>query len=247
VTTQITDSLTLRDERRPLLVLPMESYFATLPEDKLPRYGFMFSRFNSANYRGYVASWEIAGGVLWLTGLWGDLEGRGPVGLAYFFGPGTTRVPATWVTGDLVVPADEAESYASFPIRRYSHHLLIAIDKGRVSGERTAHNPNYRAPPPPAEPGPPHPSHFAFQCRYLANRCDRGLAGSEMDEDITKLLCAMGEFAPAAAVAPYTTDREAAARLLVDTKDETLPAEVGALAICETGLRQRARLADKGI
>ena len=96
----------------------------------------------AANLRGYVASWEIADGRLWLTGIkgcqgafMGDYQ---PATLASLFPEQTdrTRIPADWFSGRIFYP--------SF---RYGMHLLpldearreaqsqwtIAVERGRVT------------------------------------------------------------------------------------------------------------------
>jgi hypothetical protein len=125
--------LCLRGERLALFSCPLESYWKQHP----PRPNLEWS--NIACSRGYVGTWEIADGYLYLAGLGEALDDRLTVeGL--FPGSGG-RVRADWFTGTLRCPQGALVDYfhGGF-LSTYERDLLIEIDHGRVISERVQEN-----------------------------------------------------------------------------------------------------------
>lgn len=70
MTAQVSDSILVDDIRCKLFVLPLEVLFEAMPDRPY------FKPPHTANWRGYVASWKIEDGRLWLIGLNGQLESK---------------------------------------------------------------------------------------------------------------------------------------------------------------------------
>jgi hypothetical protein len=101
---------------------------------------------SSGNWRGYVATWEIADGQLLLRKV--EVRER-PVGnddpdaewierdIAPQLFPGTDPVVATWYSGALVVPRSELVSYVHMGYGSdYEKYVVLTIRDGRVAARR---------------------------------------------------------------------------------------------------------------
>lgn len=101
----------------------------------------------TALYRGYVASWEIKDATLYLNQVRVGKCGSGnTVPLTALFPDSTGPLPATWFSGELVVPRPSDVVDAADPISKLSEkYQFIRIDKGMVTDYRIAWpNPKYR-------------------------------------------------------------------------------------------------------
>ena len=96
-TTQFSEILYLDGQKHSLDSLPLEPYYG--PGNPRPK----FRAPNTATWRGYIATWEIDGGVLYLKAIraWTDQH---EVGLEALFPGQKGPVAATWFTGKLRVP-----------------------------------------------------------------------------------------------------------------------------------------------
>jgi hypothetical protein len=123
-TTQISEILYLNGQKHSLDSLPLEQYYN--PKNPRPQ----FRAPNTATWRGYLATWEIDRGVLYLQAIraWTD---RGEVGLAELFPGRKAPVAATWFTGQLKVPQGKMIKPA-VPQPIYEKYLMIKVEKGRV-------------------------------------------------------------------------------------------------------------------
>lgn len=141
-TTQFSDILYLDGRKYSLDSLPLGQY--NDPGNPLPK----FRAPNTATWRGYIATWEIEGGVLYLKAIraWTD---RGQVGLEALFPGRKGPVPATWFTGKLKVPQGKMLKPAvPYPI--HEKYLLITVEKGKVVNQKVSDNPEEtRSPAPP--------------------------------------------------------------------------------------------------
>lgn len=92
---------------------------------------------STANWRGYVATWRLDDGVLWLVGLEGD----------WLLEPGPP-IRATWVDDTLRIGHGEVVDYvhAGF-MSRWAEEEYLTVEGGVVTGRRVEHH----APPPPPE------------------------------------------------------------------------------------------------
>jgi hypothetical protein len=130
-TAQIPDELVYEGEKCMLFSEPLESYWG--PGNPRPR----FVPPHTANWRGYRASWEIAEGMLYLTGLRGQVgnpDGTlSQVTLAEIFPGNTGRVEAVWFTGTLRVPQGKQIRYTHMGYESmYERDLLIRLERGKV-------------------------------------------------------------------------------------------------------------------
>jgi hypothetical protein len=79
VTAQIPESLRYQGEQFAMRAHPLDCYFSMVGISP----GFEMS--STALWRGYVGTWEITDGRLYLVALWGTLHGGSEVCLATFF------------------------------------------------------------------------------------------------------------------------------------------------------------------
>jgi hypothetical protein len=132
-TTQFSEILYLDGQKHPLESLPLEQYYG--PGNPRPK----FRAPNTATWRGYLATWEIDGGVLFLKAIraW---TGTREEGLEALFPGQKGPVAATWFTGKLKVPQGKVLKPAvPYPI--YEKYLVITVEKGRVVSREVTGNP----------------------------------------------------------------------------------------------------------
>ncbi|HLD46956.1 MAG TPA: hypothetical protein VJA64_03970 [Desulfobaccales bacterium] len=132
-TTQFSDILYLNGQKHSLDSLPLESHYG--PGNPRPK----FRAPNTATWRGYIATWEIDRGVLYLKSIQAWTE-QGKVGLEALFPAQKGPVPATWFTGKLTVPQGKILKPA-VPHPIYGKYLLITVKKGRVVNQEVMDNP----------------------------------------------------------------------------------------------------------
>jgi len=154
MTAQAPDILIYNDECLPLFSNPLEPYW----NDEHPRPRFP-SR-TTANYRGYVATWEIVGDELYLTDIEGFVltdrerkivqgkrhymmesvcrpmeagEQHVAVTLDILFPQNPGRVFASWATGVLRIPQGKLLHYEHMAYgSQYERDLLLTVREGRV-------------------------------------------------------------------------------------------------------------------
>ncbi len=132
-TTQFSDILYLNGQKHSLDSLPLEAYYG--PGNPRPK----FRAPNTATWRGYIATWEIDGGVLYLKAIRAWTE-RGEVGLPALFPGQQGPVAATWFTGKLKVPQGKVLKPA-VPHPIYGQYLMITVEKGKVVNQEVIDNP----------------------------------------------------------------------------------------------------------
>lgn len=148
MTAQISDTIAIDGVDHPLFSEPLEAYYA---EASRPP----FASTSTANWRGYVARWEIRDGRLHLTGISAELcddaprsgwncERRRQVGLADLFRAETGgTVFARWFSGVLRVPMGAQIQYHHMGYDSvYEFDLLLIIEKGIVRSTTTVDNRN---------------------------------------------------------------------------------------------------------
>ena len=137
-TTQFPDILYLDGQKHELFSLPLEQYYG--PNRPRPQ----FKAPNTATWRGYVATWEIDQGVLYLKAIKAWTH-QGEVGLEALFPGQKSRVAATWFSGQLRVPQGKMlKPYVPQPI--YEKYLMITVEQGRVQGREIIDNPGGQLP-----------------------------------------------------------------------------------------------------
>ena len=106
MTAQYSEHLTYQGESVALFAEPLASYFL------MGGYKPDFAAGNTALHRGYVGSWEIVGGRLYLVRLTGVLVGSGAdANLETIFPGYPHRVFAHWYSGTLRVPRGDRLRY----------------------------------------------------------------------------------------------------------------------------------------
>ena len=153
MTAQFSDTLNFEGMRYSLLTNPLNGYFEQNP----PRPNFAAR--TTANWRGYIASWDIRANRLRLTGLSGDVCTRETdksavksswcpvghhgdcaiekVGLGHFFTSPTGVIFADWVTEELRLPAGNMVKYIHMGYEsKFERYLMISIKEGVVVGTR---------------------------------------------------------------------------------------------------------------
>jgi uncharacterized protein (TIGR02996 family) len=133
MTAQIADRIVFRGERRMLFSNPLQSY--PWPPPGRPRFHWT----STANYRGYVATWEVKGDELFLIDIDANLQVKNDeghcrrVGMADLFPTGGEPLAATWFSGVLRLPDGERVRYVHAGYASsYEHDLLLAVVEGRV-------------------------------------------------------------------------------------------------------------------
>lgn len=104
---------------------PLESLFGK--EKPRPH----FQVFHTANMRGYVATWEIDQGILYLKDIKARIDGA-IVGIERIFPGQYGRIEAIWFTGKLRIPQGKILKYGYGYGDIYEYDLLIHIQKGKV-------------------------------------------------------------------------------------------------------------------
>ena len=95
----------------------------------------------TALWRGYVGTWEIREGRLYLVRLSGTLKDGGHANLATIFPGFPERVFAHWYTGALRIPEGKMIEYIHMGYAStYERDLMIQIEKGVVTGTHVRNN-----------------------------------------------------------------------------------------------------------
>lgn len=104
---------------------PLESLYGK--ENPRPHFQIV----HTANMRGYIATWEIDQGILYLKDIKARIDGV-IVGLERMFPGQHDRVEATWFTGKLRVPQGKVLKYGYGYESIYEYDRIIHIQKGKV-------------------------------------------------------------------------------------------------------------------
>ncbi len=141
-TGQTADKIVYKGVERDLFTNPLESFYATDPER---RPNFMIAPLTSStgNWRGYIATWEISEGKLFLTKLdsWicnnNVKESCEPARLSDLFPKEMIgeKVPADWFTGDLRVPDGKQLLYVHQGYGSIFERDLVFKVKSGIVGE----------------------------------------------------------------------------------------------------------------
>jgi hypothetical protein len=135
MTAQIGENLSYEGHVTTMCSEPLGSYFELAGIDP----GFEANC--TALWRGYVGSWEIRDGRLYLTGLDGTLQDGSQATVATFFPDYPDCVFAHWYSGTLRVPQGKLLDYVHGGYgSTYEDDLLITIEKGMVTGTDVRHN-----------------------------------------------------------------------------------------------------------
>ena len=138
MTAQAAEVLIYKGEKLSLCTNPLGSY---LEEVSSP---IKFRATSTALWRGYIGTWTIEGGRLYLVKLRGYINKNDDVdevGLSFLFPDYPDGVFAHWYSGELRCPMGELLNYVHGGYgSTYEQDLFIEIDKGVVVSERLVGN-----------------------------------------------------------------------------------------------------------
>lgn len=135
MTAQITEKLRYKGEVLSLCSTPLGPYRATT------QHTLQLVSPHTALWRGYVGTWSIEEGRLYLVDITGYAPGNGHVGLRDFFPHATDGVFAHWFSGDLRCPIGGLLSYRHMGFGSlYEKDLFIRVSRGIVQKEHTVIN-----------------------------------------------------------------------------------------------------------
>lgn len=137
MTAQIPEKLHFDGEPHSLCAEPLNSYFELA--GVVPPFDAFYS---TALWRGYVGTWEIISGRLYLVELQGWMVGREhPCGLAELFPDFPYCVFAHWYSGELRVPQGRLLNYVHGGYAStYERDLFLTLQAGVVTGQRVQVN-----------------------------------------------------------------------------------------------------------
>lgn len=140
MTAQFAETLILEGQAAAMCSQPLGSYFefGGIEPD--------FTETNTALWRGYIGTWEILDGRLYLISLRGTLRNGEPASLGAIFPDYPERVFAHWYSGILRIPQGELLEYVHAGYGSiYESDLLIDVEKGVVINTSTHVNANSTA------------------------------------------------------------------------------------------------------
>lgn len=144
-TAQMSDIVVVDGKQYGLNTNPLERYLESLG-DRAPK----FDSPHTANWRGYVATWELADDALYLRQVEGYRTNPKPDddddtedhvltvdGMAELF-PGHKEVLADWYTGALIIPDGELVDYVHMGYgSTYERYIVAIVREGREMERRT--------------------------------------------------------------------------------------------------------------
>ena len=138
MTAQAAEALIYKGERLSLCSTPLGTYLQTTPSS------LRFCSTSTALWRGYVGTWTIEGGRLYLVKLraYVDKDQRvEEVDLSYLFPDYPDGVFAHWYTGELRCPMGGLLNYVHMGYgSKYEQDLFIEVESGIVLSERIETN-----------------------------------------------------------------------------------------------------------
>jgi hypothetical protein len=138
MTAQASESLIYKGERLSLCSNPLGLYL------KSSATSVSFYSPSTALWRGYIGTWAIEAGRLYLVKLKGFVQFDGrvdEVGLSHLFPDYPDGVFAHWYTGELRCPMGEMLNYVHMGYAStYEQDLFLEIEKGVVINERIEGN-----------------------------------------------------------------------------------------------------------
>ena len=127
MTAQAPDWLIYRNERHRLYSNPLEQYLRSAANRP------HFRAWSSANWRGYIATWEFRDEFLYLTDLRTVPENETDPGITFVFPEAKGLVRADWATQRLRVPLGDELRYVHMGYESYyARELYLSIWKGRL-------------------------------------------------------------------------------------------------------------------
>ena len=135
MTAQISEKLIYEGQQLSMCTNPLGLYFAMGGD------GPNFDYNCTALWRGYVGTWEIVDGRLYLIELHGALEGGEEASVATMFPDYPDRVFAHWYSGTIRIPQGKLLNYVHMGYgSTYERDLFLEIDKGVIKNTRVRQN-----------------------------------------------------------------------------------------------------------
>jgi len=135
MTAQIAERLIFEGQEHPLLSNPLTDYF------ELGGIKPDFQATSSANWRGYVGTWEVVGDRLYLVALRGWLRNGQEANLETVFPGFPDRVFAHWFTGKLRIPQGKRLQYVHMGYgSTYERDVILSLRNGVLVGQETIVN-----------------------------------------------------------------------------------------------------------
>jgi len=136
MTAQIAEKLIYEGEKLSMCTTPLSDYFA---------FGGLSPLFDAlrctALWRGYVGTWEIVDGRLYLIELHGALESGGDASVATVFPDFPDRVFAHWYSGTIRIPQGKLLEYVHMGYSStYERDLFLDLERGVVVHTRVRQN-----------------------------------------------------------------------------------------------------------
>ena len=139
MTAQFCESLRYEGRQMGMTTEPLGDYFALGGAN--PGLGQDWPADCTALWRGYIGTWEILGGRLYLIAINVLPGSRVAVNLETVFPGYPDRVFAHWYTGTLRIPQGEVLKYVHMGHQStFERDLLIDVERGVIRGERIREN-----------------------------------------------------------------------------------------------------------
>ena len=138
MTAQAMESLVFKGERLLMCTTPLDIY--------LVQRGIQFYSETTANWRGYIGSWEIKGSEelgyrLYLVELSASIAYQNRVGLDYLFPDYPNGIFAHWFTGEIRCPRGDRLHYVHGGYAStYEEDLFLDFNQGVLRGTRVVKN-----------------------------------------------------------------------------------------------------------
>ncbi len=135
MTAQIAERIYYKKKRYAMCTEPLNQYF-DLSGGK-PQ----FESHSTALWRGYIGTWEIIEGRLYLIELEANLMDGSTAQLNHLFPDFPDRVFAHWYTGKIQIPDGKLLEYVHSGYESiYERDICISLENGVVMEERIVHN-----------------------------------------------------------------------------------------------------------
>jgi hypothetical protein len=135
MTAQIAENLIYQGNTVAMCTQPLDSYFG------LSGLRWQFQSDCTALWRGYVGTWEIVDGRLYLIELHGALKDGTQASVATFFPDFPDRVFAHWYSGAIHIPQGKLLKYVHMGYDSiHERDLFLDVERGVVAATRVRHN-----------------------------------------------------------------------------------------------------------
>jgi hypothetical protein len=128
MTAQIPETLLYNGEKLAMCDEPLSLWLKILSDEESP-----FEEMSSANWRGYVGTWQIKDNRLYLVDLRGKLKNGAQGSIETFFPGFHDRVFAHWFSGQIRAPPGKLLNYFHMGYAsQYEQDVLFLVDRGII-------------------------------------------------------------------------------------------------------------------